>query len=378
MLKLKNKHKLLGAVILIFIIGGLLLINSFVTGNDESENIPPPLTSEGLKQVIPVHVDSILFSYGIKQEWIKNLNPQTDTLKNKSLAQYENCWLIKSVSVPADLPLSDLNFAITNYLHTLKLKTLTFEDAKTGELSLKLYNAQGDTGSTEAVILMTRNDSLEREASEIALVLMNTEKYEMPELKEMLDSPEKFSLVLPIDYKFSDIQSAILESGNEYVLMYSVGLEDDFSVDFREKMPEKDWKSKIRSLSSSFPKASAVFINNPEKLYKYEKALREHFLEYRPDVYRDTIYTDLSTLEGEGGTVDRLYSAILNNSKAGKKHQVYLAEFTPADFSYYTQRIYELKKKGYKFVYLSKVLKQLKKLQPKKDENNTDSLRVSK
>lgn len=378
MLKLKNKHKLLGAVILIFIIGGLLLINSFVTGNDESENIPPPLTSEGLKQVIPVHVDSILFSYGIKQEWIKNLNPQTDTLKNKSLAQYVNCWLIKSVSVPADLPLSDLNFAITNYLHTLKLKTLTFEDAKTGELSLKLYNAQGDTGSTEAVILMTRNDSLEREASEIALVLTNTEKYELPELKEMLDSPEKFSLVLPIDYKFSDIQSAILESGNEYVLMYSVGLEDDFSVDFREKMPEKDWKSKIRSLSSSFPKAAAVFINNPEKLYKYEKALREHFLEYRPDVYRDTIYTDLNILEGEGGPVDRLYSAILNNSKAGKKHQVYLAEFTPADFSYYIQRIYELKKKGYKFVYLSKVLKQLKNQQPKKNENNTDSLKVSK
>lgn len=378
MFQIRNKHKLLGAVILLFVIVGLVIVNSFVTGNDDADNTPPPLTSESLKHIIPVQVDSILFSYGIKQEWIKNLNPQSDTLKNKSLDQYKTSWLVKNVSVPADLPLSDLNYAITNYLHALKLKTLTFEDPKTGELSLKVYNAAGDTGSTEAVILMSVNDSLQREAAHIALVLMNTEKYELPELKEMIDSPEKFSMVLPIDYKYSDIQSAILESGNDYVLMYSVGLEDDFSVDFREKMPEKDWKSKIRSLSSSFPKAAAVFLTNPEQLFKYEKTLREHFLEYRPDVYRDTLFVNVNALDGEGGPVDKLYSAILNNSKAGKKHQIYIADFTSADFKYYTQRMYELKKKGYKFVYISNVLKQMKKLQPEKEDSKNDSLKASK
>jgi hypothetical protein len=379
MFQIKNKHKFLGAVILVFIIVALIIVNSFVTGDEGSDNTPPLLTSENLKQIIPVHVDSILFSYGLKNEWIKNLNPRADTITNKSLDKYKNSWLIKTVSVPGDLPLSDLNYALTNYLHALKLKTLTFEDARTGELYLEVYNATGDTGSTEAVIIMNENDSLKREAADISLILMNTEKYEMPELKEMLDSPEKFSLVLPIDYKYSDIQSAILESGNDYVLMYSVGLEDDFSVDFREKMPEKDWKSKIRSLSSSFPKAAAVFLTNPEQLFKYEKTIREHFLEYRPDVYRDTVYININTLDGEGGPVDKLYSAILNNSKAGKKHQIYIADFTSADFKYYTQRMYELKKKGYKFVYISNVLKQMKKLEAMNDNSKIDSVKhVSK
>lgn len=387
MINIKNKHKLLAVLIAIPVIIALFIINSIITGADDenTEDTRIPLTSESLKQTIPVKIDSILFSFGIKKEWIKNVDPsQPDTskkskspkLKEKPKPKYANAWLIKNVEIPRDLPLSDVNYELTNYLASLKLNTIAFEDPRSSSLSLELLNAAGDTGNVEAVINISYNDSLSRNGSEIALILTNTEQYTPAELKTMLESPENFSMVLPIDYKYSDIQSIILESGNDYILFYSIGQEDDFSADFRENVPEKEWKSKVKFISVAFPKAAAVILSNPEKLYKYEKAIREHFLEYRPNVFRDTLYTDIRSSELSGGPADKIYESILSNSKAGKKYQIYIAEFTPAEFDLYKQRIYELKKKGHKFVSLSKVLKQIEK-QKKDTSTPSDTLKTA-
>jgi hypothetical protein len=383
MINIKNKHKLLAVLIVVPVIIALFILNSIMgDANDENlGNTQIPLTSESLKQTIPAKIDSILFSFGIKKEWIKNIDPsQPDSSKKskskeKPKPKYANAWLIKNVEIPRDLPLSDVNYELTNYLASLKLNTIAFEDPRSSSLSLELLNAAGDTGNVEAVINVSYNDSLSRNGSEIALILTNTEQYTPAELKTMLESPENFSIVLPIDYKYSDIQSLILESGNDYILFYSIGQEDDFSADFRENVPEKEWKSKVKFISIAFPKAAAVILNNPEQLYKYEKAIREHFLEYRPNVFRDTLYTDIRNSELPGGPVDKIYESILSNSKAGKKYQIYIAEFTPAEFDMYKQRIYELKKKGHKFVSLSKVLRNMEKTLPK-DKRETDSLKV--
>jgi hypothetical protein len=197
---------------------------------------------------------------------------------------------------------------------------------------LELLNSDSDTGNVQAVVNISYNDSLSRNGSEIALILTNTEQYTPAELKSMLESPENFSMVLPIDYKYSDIQSLILESGTDYVLFYSLGVEDDFSADFRENIPEKEWKSKVKSISVAFPKAAAIMLTNPEKLYKYEKAIREQFLEYRTNVFRDTLFMDIRNSNQSDGPVDLIYGSILNNSKAGKKYMIYVADLTPADF----------------------------------------------
>lgn len=390
MIQIKNKHKLLAVLIFIPVIIGLLIVNSFINSSTEENSGDGyiPLTSEGLKQTIPAHIDSILYTFGIKKEWIKNVNPgladttkktKNEKKKEELKPKYKNAWLIKNVEIPTDLPLSDLNYELTNYLHSLKLNTAAYEDPRSSILYLEVLGSAGDTGNVEAVINISHNDSLTREASEIALILTNTEQYKPAELKDMLESPENFSLVLPTDYKYSDIQSLILESGNDYVLFYSVGLEDDFSADFREKMTDKEWKSKVKSISAAFPKAAAVILTNPEKLYKYEKAIREHFLEYRSNVFRDTVYTDITSSDLSGGQVDKIYESILSNSKAGKKLQIYIADLTPGDFTYYTQRIYELKKKGYKFVSLSKVLRHLQKINEEmKAPVQNDSLNVKK
>lgn len=385
MINIKNKHKLLAILIAVPVIAGLFILNSIISdANDENEGVSQiPLTSESLKQIIPAKIDSILYSFGISKEWIKNIDPsQQDTTKNSKTKEnpkqkYANAWLIKNVEIPRDLPLSDVNYELTNYLASLKLNTIAFEDPRSSSLSLELLNAAGDTGNVEAVVNISYNDSLSRNGSEIALILANTEQYTTAELKTMLESPENFSMVLPIDYKYSDIQSLILESGNDYILFYSIGKEDDFSADFRENMPEKEWKSKVKFISVAFPKAAAVMLSNPEKLYKYEKAIREHFLEYRPNVFRDTIYTDIRSSELSGGPVDKIYASIIGNSKAGKKYQIYVAEFTAEDFENYKHRIYELKKKGHKIVSLSKVLRGVEKTLPK-EKTETDTLKAEK
>ncbi len=380
-MRISNKQKFLVILIIIPVIAVLLIVNSFITGSSEEQiqNQEVALTSEALKQVIPAHIDSILFSFGIKKDWIKNLNPSVDTIKTKKVdklpTRYKSSWLLKQVSVPKDLPLSTINYELTNYLHSLKLNTIAYEDPKNSAVSLEVLNNEADTGNVEAVIQLVYNDSLVREASEIALILTNTEQYALNDLKGMLDMPEEFAMVLPIDYKYSDLQSAILESGKDYVLVYSVGVEDDFSADFRDKMPEKEWKSKIKSISAAFPKSSAIILNNPEELYKYEKAVREQFLEYRPNVFRDTLYTDLSKLDG-GHPVEVMYNDIIEKSKAGKKYLIYMAEFSPGDFKYYIDKMYELRKKGYKFVSLSRILKKIT-VKRENVKEITDSTNVS-
>ena len=140
MIQIKNKHKLLAVLIFIPVIIALFIINSIINGSteDNSGDGYIPLTSEGLKQTIPAHIDSILFTFGIKKEWIKNVNPGlSDTTikskkeqkkKEKLKPKYLNAWLIKNVEIPSDLPLSDLNYELTNYLKSLKLNTAAYED----------------------------------------------------------------------------------------------------------------------------------------------------------------------------------------------------------------------------------------------------------
>lgn len=100
MIKIKNKYKLLAVIIIIPVIAGLFILNSIIGGNAEenNENRQIPLTSAALKQMIPAQIDSILYTFGIEKEWIKNIDPGADTTKkskDKPDPRYEKAWLIK-------------------------------------------------------------------------------------------------------------------------------------------------------------------------------------------------------------------------------------------------------------------------------------------
>ena len=187
-MRITNKQKFLAILVVIPVTAALLIINSFINSSSEeqTQNQEVALTSEALKQIIPAHIDSILYTFGIKKEWIKNIDPTADTVKTKKgkqlPAKYKSSWLLKEVSMPRDLPLSTVNYELTNYLHSLKLNTIAFEDPKTSTVSLEVLNNTADTGNVEAVIQLVYNDSLERQAPEIALILTNTEQYALKDL----------------------------------------------------------------------------------------------------------------------------------------------------------------------------------------------------
>ena len=380
-MQFKAKYKLLIAVALILVIVILYLLTNIFGDSeenaDEQTGSQPP-TADQLKKSIPQGIDTILFSFGIKKEWIDDINTSRDSVKikkkksriEKDSAKYEKLWLMKEVTLPGDLPASGVILEISNYLEDREFDYRATEDPRTNDVNMEIFHSLDDSKKIQGVIYLTNLDSLRRNVPEVSLILANTERYKLKELNDILESTEEFTLELPDEYEYSDIQSAILQSGRDYILSYSIGGEDDFEADFRADMKEEQWKSKVKSISVAFPKASAVMLQTGEKLFKFEGNILAHFLKYRNNVYRDTLSVRISN--ETGNTVDELFAAIERNFKNGKKKQVYTVYFTPGDFKYYLQRLDRYKRKGYKFRELKRYIRNMEKQEKKREKKEQD------
>jgi len=362
------KIKILTTLSLLILSIILLFIYSNVKeAEDEGEkkNTLVSYTSEQLKKLTSVEIDTILAGFGIKKAWIKD-RLRKDTVKRQNPEEDEQSstsklWFHKDVLIPNDLSASELIVEINDFLKAIKLSTNVNEDPKTRNLSVDICFSSDTTKKTLAKINFIYSDKIKRDAADVCVILNNLHNLTEKELNIVLNSPEKFALILPTHIEETDIQSVIFDSKKEYLLLLDIGSDEDIEADFRSKkeylllldigsdedieadfrsdMRSENWKSKVRSSCYEYDKAGGVLLNVRSDQFKFETDVNEEFRRYRNNVYRDTILIKFDPDEDGKKKINALFNDIKKRAKNGYSNLIYLVDFSYEDFQNYSKEL---------------------------------------
>lgn len=370
----KNKLKIV-IISLLSIVLIVLLFFYFRSGNyssSDTDGIRPDKHISNEK--IISGIDSILFTFGINKEWIKNV--QSKHTSNKNSADE----ISKEILIPFDLPAIELNHDLTNYFLDAGYSSKVSEDPRTKNITMQIYkftdSVKDTAGLLSGTIKIVYNDSIIRNAAEVCIILDSIESYSLIDVDKILSSSQEYSLFLPIRNDKADYQSKITELKKDYLIKLFAGDEDDIEADFRNDMKESAWKSKIKSLCLNFPLMSGIILSSEKGLSDFENDLRSEFERNNIKLFDDTL---LERVNVDTGKVNFLFNEIVSSTKKGKQNLFYTVNFDPNEFAEFEGKIYGLKKTGYKFFSFKDLMKRKNKKENvneiKNDSTNTNSIK---
>jgi hypothetical protein len=373
------------AAILFFIRSGFNKKDENKTGENEIKTEARQYSASDMKKMIPPEIDSILYQYGLKPEWIRNMGDSVKTEKPKKEKQKkttdkqqkqivkqplqgENLLFYKEVTIPKDIPFAELNLEIVNLIGGYKLSSTSFEDPKTYNQVFNIYSSADTSKKVIAKINFLYSDKIKRETADICIVLDKVENYGHSFLEKVLNSSDKYSVMLPDDITKLDLQTMVLESRRDYLVKADIGLQDDIEAEFRSDMKEKDWRAKVRSICYEYDKAAGIILRNPKLQHKMEMELLDEFSKYPVKAYRDTILTKYFSSEKSKKKISDLFATVLSKAKAGITSQVYVVNFSEEDYKNYIEGIHVIKKRGYKFFTFSDLMKRRMRSEAEKNK----------
>lgn len=290
-------------------------------------------------------VDSILKSYGIRSDWIKT---------NSSSISFP--FFFKEVQIPGDISGNEIVSELSDFISYQGFSASGIEEFKSGNIDL-LINFN-DNKSPLAGISLTYNDALKRVAPEISIVFTGFDKYVLTECQSVLSSEEKFSVVLPDNMERSDIQAAIIDSRRDFILMFTVGDEDNLTADFRKK--DRDWRTKFYSICSDYEREKPVLIKTIGSDKEFANELLLEFKKCKDYVFSDSLLTVFESKESGKEKVDAFFSKILNEFASGKMKFYFLIEFDNKEMEYYLNKVSSFEKRGFHFRTFTEMLRKNK------------------
>ena len=330
---------------------------------------------EDLKKKIPLTIDSILYQFGIKKEWVKTsmegitLNPspkstdkvnKTKDKKDKKEALSSKVLFSKEITVPFELSVAEVNIDINNFLSELNCYLTASEDAKNGNVKTEIFSEQDSIKKLIGNLIYIPSKEVKRDAAEICLVLNKIEDLSQQDIDIILSSPEKLTIVMPYDIEKSDIQAKIFDSRKDFLLILDIGSEKDVEADFRSDMKMSEWKTKIKNLSSEFSKASGIVLTNLRNVPGFENEVSEEFLKYNKNIFSDTIFVKSDSKDKPSQKINGLLNNIIQKNNKGYKKIFYLISLSAEELTEYSKQVYTLKKKGYKFRTFAEIIKKSK------------------
>ena len=363
-----KNHKLKLYIIAALCLSALILFYFYITlGKDPSvENIEISIDNKISTEELSKDIDSIAYTFGIHKDWIKNIS-QKNREKNFS---NNNLLISKEIRIPNDLPTIDLNFEFSNYLRTKHFNEKVTEDSKSKDIFMEIYSANDTARKLAGILKFIIIDSLKRDASNVSFLLDSIDSYPLDNAENILSSQEEFSVILPLRNDKSDYQLKILDSKRTYLLKFFIGDEDDLTADFKRDMKESVWKSKVKSIAMSFQNASGIILKSKMNFGEFENDVREEFTKNNMKVYSDTMFSPYS---GGDQKINLLFSDIISKSNSGKKILFYEVNFSPEEFNYFDQHVYQLKKLGFKFFNFKDMIKKINKTGINIETNNNET-----
>ena len=343
------KIKIIIIGILVFVIVLLLVLKAvFIksipdhTGKkEEAKN----LTEDEIKNILPKKLDSIFMTFGLKKEWVGERN-ENDT----KFAFWKN------VDLPEDVSALQIEAEVENLIIKYNLYARSSEDFPKPHLYTDIFQK---TTSSEKIIgrinySYHRDSTINRETSDICIVLNGLEKMNIGEVDKVLNSGLKYSIIFPNNIERSDVQALILDSKMDYILLFEIGMPEDFASDFKK---DKDWRSKLYSVCGDYDKEIPIVFTNPKKQYEFETELISELLKCKNNnVFRDTVFRKITPTEKTSG-VELLFADIKMKLEKGVKKIIYFLNINYSEFNFFLNECTKLERRGCKLKTFSAMTK---------------------
>ncbi len=388
--------KILVVVVLAVLAAGLLWLggffeksgsdstNMFESLNGETNNGSKTVNVDALAEKCNRDVDSILFNFGIRKEWIRTSFPPVKnqlTEQNESPRQQESGqkpgvrWFTKDISIPQDITTAEINLDLTTYVNFLGLRAVVNENIRTTAIYFAIY-PPSDTGRSEkmplAKINITPTNGIKRTAGSLVLIISRINEFSKENLENILSTAGEFSFIFPRNPEDVELQNKLIQLKKDVLVNLTVGMSDNFDADFRIGMDEKEIKQRVKSIISDFPLVRTAILSKSSPEVPDDiifRILTEEFRSNGTKAFRDTILTKLMN-DGEEPDDNSVRTMIDRlKEKASLKGKVIAVLSLSNDvFTDFLEEVQTLKKLGYKFYTFSEFISKEKQTEKKETE----------
>ncbi len=354
----KIKLLIISSLVVLF----MILLFFYVSKDDDDANLSSDTSNQNISRPsgdkfardFARDIDSIISSFGIKKEWMKETAAKDKDLKNKP----GQLIISKEIFIPPDVQTIDLNFEISDYLRKINYDARVTEDPKSKNILMNIFTGNDSSGKQIGSLKFVYLDSLKRNAASVCIVLDSLDYNDLADVEKIISSTEDFSVMLPLRNDKADYQSLIIDKKRNFLVEFLVGTGDDIESDFNDDMKESAWKSKVRTVAINFPQAAGIILSVKDGTDEFANEVSNEFTKNNLKVYKDTLFTKYKTGVDKVGL---LLDDIITKSKGGAKFLFYNVNLNPGEFSDYIREINTLKKLGYKFLDFSDMMKKINK-----------------
>ncbi len=302
--------------------------------NNKEEKEAYSKPKENFLSGLSSELDSIIYTFGIKREWI-NTSIQKDVI------------FYKKVNIPLDVSPVEILFEIQEIVSPYNVNLLSSEDIKTGNIYSELVDNDNKNKGAFAKIELKRDSILKRGATDLCIVLNNLDNYNFEEIKEILKYCSYYTIFLPRNLNRIDLQAEIINSRKEYIISFEIGDSEDYESDFRKS---QDINYKINNICNHYQKDKPLILFNPKKLYDFEREIISRLSNCRGNIFSDTNLINLTlNYEGEKKFLE-LEKELISLSQRMNGKKAFMLNILYSEFNLFLKSLQNLEKKGYRFL----------------------------
>jgi len=257
----KFRFTILGSLVIITLI--LLYLFYFRNSNisTDKNNFQPDPNIKSTDTVISDpqknlerSIDSILFTFGIKKEWITNEPQKKPNIRAE--------WFVKNVIIPKDLTTVEVNLDINTLVNKMGLKTTVNENILNKDIVITIVNPDTARNTPAAILQITHSEKAVRETGVIALIIDKINTFNNDDIDKLILTKSEFSYVFPRNLDDIDIQQKLLHNKKDIIINLTVAGKDNYEADFSLGMEDKIIHDKIKSFNSDYTSVNKVLLTN--------------------------------------------------------------------------------------------------------------------
>lgn len=350
-----------------------------VNKSDKTENNFPDIA--GVNAGLDTKLDSILFEFGIKKEWIVTTYPNQQS-KQKESKKILNELFSKTVTIPRELPSIEINIDITSYLNSSGLRSVVNEDILTKDITIDIFARDDSAGQKSlARVQFSHSDKVFRQTAACVFILSGLQEFDAKELDEIINLTSEFTYLLPKNLDDIDLQNKLINAKRNVLMEFSIASSSIEEAEFYSGMAGKDVQSKIKTFTNDFPSIKYVLLSARDKstgALTVKKIAEAEMLRLGLKVISDSLLTETIKEDEKGDKIKIILEKIHSrtNSSSALISKLWL---DPNQLKSFYSEVLTLKKKGYKFYilseYLTKEEQSLKKEKLKQEEEKKKQMK---
>jgi len=288
-------------------------------------------------------LDSILFSFGIKKDWITT-EPQK---KQNRKAE----WFVKNVQIPKDLTSVEVNLDISSFFNKIGMSSKVNENILNKDITILINNPDTTKQLPAAIIQITHSEKAIRETGAIAIIIDKINSFSPEEIDKMVINKNEFSFVFPRNLDDIDIQQKLLHSKKDIVINLTYAGSNNYEADFRSGMDDKAIRDRVKSFNADYTSVNKVLLTGSAQDASIRNKVIAELLKSNINVINDSMLINAYN-SNDKDRLGSFFNTVIQKTNLIRN----IIVIYPADkneFEDFYNRVMIYKKLGYKFFNLT-------------------------